>query len=281
MFKLKAERITQELGSGRFGAVYAYQKDLNDQRWAVKHIYAKNDRDLFKYFDEIVLGFSCDHESIVPVRGYNIQKRNLGYDIYIKLPRMEESLRQVIQRNIQNNTPFKEKQIIAYLYSLLCGLEYLHKRKIAHRDIKPDNILLDGQGSAKLSDIGLAKFVADGETSYLEPERAGTRYYMAPELQDYDPNFKKKDWYKTDAWSLGVVIAELCLHNTKLIDQKIHGFQEKKKDIQKRLSQLEGNYSKGLVCLLGKLLEFDPNKRIPIEEAKKYMENNLLGVKKK
>ena len=233
MFNLKHERInySQELGCGRFGNVYPYQKNPEDLTWVVKYILAKNDRFLIQNFDEIVLGFSCDHDSLVPIRGYSIQKieNSPSYNIYIKLPRMKESLRQVIQRNKQSNTSFQEKDIIVYLYSLLCGVEYLHSKRIAHRDIKPDNILLDYQGKAKLSDIGLAKFVADGETSYFDPERFGTINYMAPELfQTDNQSFKKKDWYKADAWSLGVVIAELC----NLIDHKIQNLEEREKDMK-------------------------------------------------
>jgi len=272
MFNLKHERISSQcLGTGNFANLYPYQKNPEDFKWVVKHIIAKNDLDLIRKFDEIVLGFSCDHDSIVPVRGYNIQKieNSPSYNVYIKLPRMKESLKQVIQRNKQNNTPFEEKDIIAYLYSLLCGFEYLHSKKIAHRDIKPDNILFDYQGKAKLSDIGLTKFVDDNETSYFDSERLGTRNYMAPEL------FKKKDWYKADAWSLGVIIAELC----NLIDHKIQNPEERDKDFKNKLIQGEMNYNKDLVHLLRGLLELNPEKRMSIEEARKYMEKNL--VKKK
>ena len=267
MFKLNFDRINfdQVLGAGNSGTVYPYQKNPEDLKWIVKRLIAKDDKALFQHFNEVVLGFSCSHNSIVPVRGYFIEKQQKPptYNIYLKMPRMKESLNQVIQRNIQNNTPFEEKEILKIFYSLVCGLEYLHKEKeIAHRDIKPDNILFDYEGNTKLSDIGVARFVGDQGTSFLDTNIAGTPYYIAPEVKEIDPKFKNKDWYKSDAWSLGVVIADLCLLKPKI---------ETPFTVQD-LVNLEGKYSLELINLLRNLLKTDPSQRLSIEEVKRALE---------
>ena len=277
MFSLNLNKINddQMLGEGRFGAVYPYQKDPEDLKWVVKYIFAKTDKILLQTLNEIILGFSCEHESIVPIRGYNIQKREKrpGYDIYMKMPRMKETLKQVIQDKIEKITPFKEEEILNIFYSLVCGLEYLHSKKIVHRDIKPENILFDDKNKAKLSDIGIAKFVADDETSYLDHDRSGTPYYVAPELQIYNPDFQKKEFYKTDIWSLGVVIAELCLFEIKFIDKISNDLKE----IEKKMIQLEEKFSSTLVDILRGILKSDPKKRMQLQEVKTMIEKIIVN----
>ena len=66
---------------------------------------------------------------------------------------------------------------------------------MAHKDIKPDNIMIDDNHSAKLADFGL--------TAHESP--CGTKTYMAPELFEVTQR-DKIDWLKADAWSLGIVI---------------------------------------------------------------------------
>jgi serine/threonine protein kinase len=92
-----------------------------------------------------------------------------------------------------------------YTYQLLRSLAYIHALGICHRDIKPQNLLLDPQqGILKLCDFGSAKILVKGEpnVSYI-----CSRYYRAPELifgaTDYTPAI--------DAWSAGCVMAELLL----------------------------------------------------------------------
>ena len=59
------------------------------------------------------------------------------------------------------------------------GIGYIHSKKILHRDIKLDNILLDGKGNVKIADFGVSKQVKAGEVMY---EQSGTPAYIAPEI---------------------------------------------------------------------------------------------------
>jgi mitogen-activated protein kinase kinase kinase len=90
--------------------------------------------------------------------------------------------------NLLENGRIEDEEIIQlYAFELLTGLEYLHSKRIIHRDIKPDNTLLDHNGTIKLVDFGAAKIVqvqgtlrASGKMSL-----AGTPSYMAPEGMIY------------------------------------------------------------------------------------------------
>lgn len=87
-----------------------------------------------------------------------------------------------------------------YVACIIAGIEHLHERRIVYRDLKPENVLLDERGYAKLCDMGFARFVL-GKTNTL----AGTPEYMAPEVID----FPHAHGLSADWWSLGVLTFEL------------------------------------------------------------------------
>ncbi|CEP20466.1 unnamed protein product [Cyberlindnera jadinii] len=101
------------------------------------------------------------------------------------------------------NMPLQE--VRNYMFHILGALEYLHSRSICHRDIKPQNILVDHQqGIAKICDFGSAKILSPSEqnVSYI-----CSRYYRAPELIFGATNYTTK----IDMWSTGCVFAELLI----------------------------------------------------------------------
>jgi glycogen synthase kinase 3 beta len=96
-------------------------------------------------------------------------------------------------------------QVKLYMYQLLRSLAYIHSVGICHRDIKPQNLLLNPTtGILKLCDFGSAKILVSGEpnVSYI-----CSRYYRAPELIFGATNYTTN----IDIWSTGCVMAELML----------------------------------------------------------------------
>jgi NIMA (never in mitosis gene a)-related kinase len=99
--------------------------------------------------------------------------------------------------------PFTEEEIMSIFIQLVLGLQYIHDRKIVHRDIKPQNIFLTRVGVAKIGDFGVARAL-DG-THDLCQTVIGTPYYLSPEVWSNEPYNSQ-----TDIWSLGCILYELC-----------------------------------------------------------------------
>ncbi|XP_047457233.1 serine/threonine-protein kinase Nek5-like [Mugil cephalus] len=106
--------------------------------------------------------------------------------------------------NMQRGLPFTEEQIVGWFVQICLGLKHIHDRKILHRDIKAQNIFLTNGGmKAKLGDFGIARML--NNTMELARTCVGTPYYLSPEICENRPYNNK-----TDIWSLGCVLYELC-----------------------------------------------------------------------
>ncbi len=272
MFPLKKERITKKLGKGASGTVYAYQKDVDDEKWVVKKIHVGDSEELLNCLPEMVLGFSCDHPCVMPLKGYSVEKIGQeDYYLYLKFPRMKGTLKDKFDQQQRSQEPFPEKEIVKYFYSLVSAVNYLHSKKIYHRDIKLANILLDDNGNARLSDIGVAKHVSDEDMYQPLTGQKGTVQYTAPELLKSESNLTKESLIAGDAWGVGLVMLELCALKNRLFSP--YSSRETIQEVQSNLySELKKIYSKTLVELISKLLNFEPGQRIKIPEGKKILE---------
>ncbi len=186
MFCCDPEKVCwdQSLGKGAFGNVYPYRSKKGNDKWVVKVLQTKNLKETISTFQEIVLGFSCDHFAVLPIKGYFFEPRKpIGCSIYIKMPRMQGDLRKFIKNITEKHIVLREEEIVKYFYALTCGLDYLHNKRIAHRDIKPENILIDIDGHLKIADIGGGALIGEDESSFrVANEEYGTRLYLPQEV---------------------------------------------------------------------------------------------------
>uniref|UniRef100_A0A8C2Q9X9 G protein-coupled receptor kinase n=1 Tax=Cyprinus carpio TaxID=7962 RepID=A0A8C2Q9X9_CYPCA len=150
---------------------------------------------------------------------------------------------------------FEKERVQFYAAEICCGLEHLHRESIVYRDLKPENILLDDNGHIRISDLGLAIKVPDGEQIR---GRVGTVGYMAPEVINNERYSMSPDW-----WGLGCLIYEMTAGRSPFRARKE---RVKREEVEKRVQEEEEEYSdkftedtKG-ICRM--LLAKDPKQRL-------------------
>ena len=104
-----------------------------------------------------------------------------------------------------NSIVLTPANIKSYILQTLLGLEYLHSKWILHRDLKPNNLLMNSNGILKIADFGLAKFYGSPNRQYTH--MVVTRWYRAPELLFGARNYGTG----VDVWAVGCILAELLL----------------------------------------------------------------------
>lgn len=125
--------------------------------------------------------------------------------LQIVMEYLPDTLRSVTLRYQKKRKRFPIDHIKVYLYQMLKAMEYIHSRRICHRDIKPDNLLVDSTTlRLKLCDFGCSKVLVKGQPniSYI-----CSRYYRAPELLFGATEYS----CALDLWSIGTILAELLL----------------------------------------------------------------------
>jgi serine/threonine protein kinase len=140
------------------------------------------------------------------------------------------------------------------------GLRYIHKKKIVHRDIKLDNILIDLTNTVKICDFGVSRKLSNGDVMY---EHCGTPAYIAPEI------FLNKGYegYLCDIWSAGVTLYYML---SGLQPFRANSIKELEKNvIQGKFEEIE-EVSKEANDLINEMLQVDPKKRINIDKILKH-----------
>ena len=160
-----------------------------------------------------------------------------------------------LRYHIAKNKTFTEQETKFFISNLILSLEYIHSQKIIHRDVKPENLVLDSKGYVRLTDFGVAKINEPDNSS----ETSGTPGYMAPEvllIQNHS--------YAADFFALGVIGYEFMKgyrpylgRSRKEIKDLIISKQAKirKEDLPKGWGMVAADFINGL-------LQRKPNKRL-------------------
>uniref|UniRef100_A0A8C1KX32 G protein-coupled receptor kinase n=1 Tax=Cyprinus carpio TaxID=7962 RepID=A0A8C1KX32_CYPCA len=153
------------------------------------------------------------------------------------------------------NSGFDEQRAIFYAAEICCGLEDLHRERIIYRDLKPENILLDDRGHIRISDLGLAVQIPEGETIR---GRVGTVGYMAPEVIQNESYTFSPDW-----WGLGCLIYEMIQGQSPFRRRKE---RVKREEVDRRVCEDQEEYtdkfSEDAKDICRQLLCKDPKERL-------------------
>ncbi|CAI5439315.1 unnamed protein product [Caenorhabditis angaria] len=188
----------EKLGEGSYATVYKCESRLDNSIVALKEIKLQFQEGLpFTAIREASLLRNLRHANIVSLHDIFYQHNQLTFVFeYMKM-----DLSKYLEQNVYGLDSFEIKLL---LFQLLRGLDFCHRKKILHRDLKPQNLLLDEDGVLKLADFGLAR--AKSVPSRTYSHEVVTLWYRPPDVllgsTDYSTSL--------DMWGVGCIFAEIC-----------------------------------------------------------------------
>eukprot|EP00931_Biecheleriopsis_adriatica_P055110 TRINITY_DN32510_c0_g1_i1.p1 TRINITY_DN32510_c0_g1~~TRINITY_DN32510_c0_g1_i1.p1 ORF type:complete len:451 (-),score=105.12 TRINITY_DN32510_c0_g1_i1:40-1362(-) len=162
-----------------------------------------------------------------------------------------------VKERAKAGSPFEESAVLECFSQVADAVAFVHAQKMVHRDIKSRNIFLCRTGKALLGDFGLVRLLES--TCELAHTRVGTPYYLSPEI------IQKKPYnYKTDVWSLGVLLYEMAA-----LKRPFTGTLETlpKIILKGQYEPLGSNFSQSLHDLVARMLSVDPALRLDLTSA--------------
>ena len=296
LFEVKKKYVPiKPIGKGAYGIVCSAKDEKLNTKVAIKKITNafENVVDAKRTLREIKLLRHLRHENIVPITDCMLPSKEEEYsfnDVYVMYELMDTDLHQIIR----SDQPLTDDHCQYFVYQLLRGLKYIHSADVLHRDLKPSNLLLNANCDLKICDFGLARTNTQDKNRDFMTEYVVTRWYRAPELLLSCAEYS----VAIDVWSCGCILAELLgrkplfpgkdyVHQLNLITKVIGTPDEQdlyfvtSDKARRYLRQLP--YSKPmdfkrlypeanpLACdLIEKMLIFNPEKRINVEECLKH-----------
>lgn len=276
-----------KIGEGSYGVVYKVRKKTTKEIVALKRVKLNNNHNGFdegipsSSLREIAALKNLKHPNILAMS----EVIHTGTSIYLVFEFVDQDLKKALD---SSPSGLSEKVAKSYLWQLLKGISFCHSRRILHRDLKLQNILVSKDGNIKLADFGLARIVTSTHRVYTK--EVVTLWYRAPEIllgcTNYGPSI--------DIWSLGCIFYELLTKRVLFsgdseIDQLFKTFQilgtpsESQWSGLTKLPHFKTNFPiwprkdlkllyKGnidAVELLERMLIYDPSRRISAQDAMK------------
>ncbi|NWT19083.1 NEK3 kinase, partial [Vireo altiloquus] len=196
---MEGYNVLKVLGEGSFGRALLVRHRISDQKYAMKEIrLPMSSSGVENSRKEAVLLAKMKHPNIVAFK----ESFEADGHLYIVMEYCDNGdLMQRIKH--QGGNLFPEDTILHWFVQMCLAVKHIHDKRVLHRDIKSKNVFLTQSGKVKLGDFGSARLLAH-PMSYA-CTYVGTPYYVPPEIWESLPYNNK-----SDIWSLGCVLYELC-----------------------------------------------------------------------
>jgi serine/threonine protein kinase len=256
------------IGSGAESYVYKTIIKKNGKIVANKMIVIKEkERERKRIFNEIMISRKLKHQNIIDFYGcYEVKKNEVSCIVmeYSKYGNLRD-----FRKNVLKGKIYTETFLCFIAHQILTALKYLEMCKVAHLDLKPQNITINEFLTVKLIDFSISVDYSRINSNKIELSSCGTKHYMAPEVIS-SKTINVKNLNKVDLFSLGVVLYNLAF-GAFPFNYECEDFNNKEEIYNKIMnSEIEFDnslYSSHFIDFLKKLLEKDINKRIDINQA--------------
>ena len=254
-------KIIKVIGRGSYGKVclveFKQTKELFAMKSLKKNVLLDEDQVESTLLEKNILQ-SLDYPFLVGmVFCFQTEER-----VYFVLPFIQGG---ELFQHLRKYKYFPEKNVKFYAAIIGLSLDYLHKKGIVYRDIKPENILIERDGYLKLIDFGMAKILKDDEKTN---SFCGTPEYLAPEIITGEGHNRMADW-----WSYGTLVYEMLFGLPPFFNENVETMYELITNKELRFPK-KFNVSDDAKDLLRKLLIKKQNERFGInggfEEIKKH-----------
>ena len=260
----KKEKV---LGTGSFGSVYLVRRRQDNKIYALKTVNLEklNKREQENSVNEVRILASVNHPNVIGYKEAFWDDDKSSLNIVMEYAD-DGDLHNKIEKMKKEGGCFKEPLIWSYAIQMIEGLKALHDMKIMHRDLKSANIfLVKDKHQCKIGDMNVSKVIKEKALT----TQTGTPYYASPEVWKDNPYS-----YKSDLWSIGCVIYELCSLRPPFQGKDLDELYENVcKGKPERINKM---YSDDLWNMILMLLQVDVNKRI---DCNQFLNNDLIKRK--
>lgn len=300
----KRFQLIKEIGHGAYGVVCSarFMEAQEDTTVAIKKVTNIFQKTLLckRSLRELkLLRHFRGHKNITCLYDVDIvfDGNNQFNGLYLYEELMECDMHQIIK----SGQPLSDAHYQSFIYQILCGLKYIHSADVLHRDLKPGNLLVNADCQLKICDFGLARGYSENpvKNNQFLTEYVATRWYRAPEIMLSYQGYTKA----IDVWSTGCILAELLggkpiFKGKDYVDQlnrilQVLGTPSEttlrrigSKNVQDYIHQLGfipkvpfvtlyPDANPDALDLLERMLAFDPQQRITVNEA---LEHPYLSI---
>uniref|UniRef100_UPI004056DBFE serine/threonine protein kinase n=1 Tax=Alistipes sp. TaxID=1872444 RepID=UPI004056DBFE len=257
---LNRYRLSKSIGRGSFGEVWMAYDEVADLEVAIKIYVALDNHGLEEFRQEFKGVHDLIHQNILRPEHFDVADSCP----FLVMPLCEGSVERKIGK-------MNEREVWQLLRDVSAGLSFLHQKEIIHRDIKPDNILLNREGRFLISDFGISTELRSTlmrSSTGQHQNISGTIPYMGPELFTKHPLAVKA----TDVWALGATLFEVMEGQLPFFGQGggmlNHGAA---------IPALGGAWSPALRDTVEAMLSHETWQRPTAEELRTYAEAQLKG----
>lgn len=266
--------IVDQIKSGAFATVFRVREKATGQVYAAKDINAKGkklaEHEMIKR--ELSIFAKTSHPTILPFRGVSLTNFEAeAYPTIFTELMANGSLGDMLRNERAGKAPesWTVTKKMINIYGVCKGLEFLHSQQIIHRDVKPDNVLLDENLWPRITDFGLSSIVT---TSGKEKNMSGgTPVFIAPEIYTNSPF-----GYKVDVYAFGMMLYQMIGLKEPFAEFKKNMFMIWHKILSGARPPMDERFSEQFKSLIGRCWDRNPDTRPSFAEIIGMIESGEL-----